>query len=854
MTTMTEGIGVSGAEPFAHYAPENGRFDELMAGDGTVRPHWQGFVSRFSRFSPHEQTRRAEKLRRLVLENGIARDLFAEAHATDEPWQIDLIPLILAASEWRMLEAAVAQRARLSAAMLDDLYGEQRLLASGQIPPHLIHGDRAFLRPVSGMERGRGQLIYCAYDFARGADGRWRIVDTHTETLAGLGFALANRVVHSRVSSDLFMATNTLRLAPFFSVMHGEMFARAGREDASIALLTPGAHHEDYFGHAYLARYLSLLLVEGADLRVVGNRLYMKTLEGLRPIDLLLRCVAGEDADPLQLDPNGFLGPAGFVQALHANPNLVANVMGTAVAENRGLSPQLGHLCQDVLGEELAVPDQQRWWLGNDEARQHVFAHPESMVIRAAQGGTGRPGRPEPTTVLAELSEDARARLQADMALEGHGYVAETAGGFATLPSWTQDGFEPRSFIVRMFATFADGAYSVMPGGIALEVDARNGHGVFPQQTRCRDVWVTSDTPVSSQASRMRTGIDSLKVSRGAPGLRSRIADNLFWLGRYAERADWIMRLLRGALTRLDPDSAALQNRETVIAALDILLAKDESLSAIPHDDAAIEQRARALMSGRGRSYGLIQTLTNLERVASLIRDRLSVELWRTMQVFQTSPVWTGDTEPQSLTEALDILDQGITTFAAFNGMAAENMTRNYGWNFLEIGRRIERSSNLTELLGTMFRDRQDEATEAASLTFALEVADSLLTYRARYLFAPVLPLVLDLLLVDETNPRSLAFQLAAISDHLGALPQSPDEAPQTEERKLILDLLTSVRLADVHDLSDAAGDGQRAAFKALFTLLSEELPDLSGAITRRYFSLTEDEMTRINSRFGSRS
>jgi uncharacterized circularly permuted ATP-grasp superfamily protein/uncharacterized alpha-E superfamily protein len=854
MMTVTEGIGMSGADPFARYAADRGQFDEAIGKDGTVRSHWQAFARRFGTYSQTEQANRAEKLRRLVQENGIARDLFAEAHYTDEPWQIDLIPFILSPNEWRFLESAVEQRAKLFAAILDDLYGDQKLLQTGHIPPQLVLGDPAFLRGMSGTEAGRGRLIYCAFDFARDVSGEWRIVDTHTETLAGLGFALANRVVHSRVTSDLFLASNALRLAPFFVAMHGEMFNRAGRDDAPIALLTPGAHHEDYFGHAYLARYLSLLLVQGGDLRVVGNRLYMKTLEGLRPIDLVLRCVAGEQADPLQLDPNGFFGPAGFLQAMQANPDLSANAIGTAIAENRGLSPCLGALSQEVLGEELAVADQARWWLGDNASRQHVLGNLDRMIIRPVQGGTGRPGHPHERYILAQMPEDDRSQFVQTLNLHGYRYVAEESASFATLPSWTPDGLQPRGFVVRIFATLVDGEYSVMPGGIALAVENESGFGTFPVETHCRDVWVTSDDPVAPHASRLRTSLDSPQISRGTPGLRSRIADNLFWLGRYAERADWIMRLLRGALSRLDPDAPSFQHRETVIAALDILLSKDEALVSLPREDAAIEQRARALMSGRGRRFGLIQTLSKVDQVAYLIRDRLSVELWRTLQVFQTSPVWSGESEPQSLAEALDILDQGIATFAAFGGMAAENMTRNYGWNFLEIGRRIERASNLSELLATLFSKRQDEAIEAASLTFALEVADSILTYRSRYLFAPVMPLVLDLLAADENNPRSLVFQLAAISEHLGALPQSSPTAPQSEERKLILDLLTRVRLADAHALSEAGSNGRRAEFSKLFTLLVSELPHLSEAITRRYFSLTEDEMTRIHPRFGSRT
>jgi uncharacterized circularly permuted ATP-grasp superfamily protein/uncharacterized alpha-E superfamily protein len=728
-------------------------------------------------------------------------------------------------------------------------------MRAGKIPPQLILGDPSFLRPMSGIEAGRGRLSYVAVDFTRAANGNWYVLDTHTETLAGLGFALANRVVHSRVFSELFMASNGVRLSPFFNSMYSEMLARAGRDDAAIALLTPGAQHEDYFGHAYLARYFSLLLVEGGDLRVVGNRLYMKTLEGLRPIDLLMRCVAAEQADPLQLDPAGFLGPAGLVQAIRANPDLSANALGTGIVENRGLGPYLSNVCKELLGEKLNVWNYPRWWLGEASTRERVLSDFDDIAIRPAQEGTGRPGRPQKVLIPSQMSESEQEALKQDFALNGYLYVAEEKSKFASLPSWTPEGVQRSNFSIRLFATLADGEFQVLPGGIALGLDTKTGFPLYNSDGQTRDIWVTSSEQAQYQNTpRLQATMVEPKISRGGLGLRSRVADNLFWLGRYVERADWTMRLVRGALSRLDPDSAALHHRETVVKALDLLLSKDDDLVALQREDSAIEQRARALMSGRGRRYGLIETLSSVHQVASLIRDRLSVELWRTMQVFQTSPLWTGDAEPQSLSEGLDHLDQGISVIAAFNGMAAENMTRGYGWNFLDIGRRMERASNLSELLGAMFGESRDEATEAAELTFALEVADSILTYRSRYLFAPMLPLVLDLLVADETNPRSVAFPLAAISEHLEQLPKSPDEVPQSEERKLILDMLTRVRLADVHELSKAGPDGKRESLKALFTQIVTELPKLSEAITTRYFNLTEDEMTRISPRVGSRS
>ncbi|NJM34722.1 MAG: circularly permuted type 2 ATP-grasp protein [Rhodomicrobium sp.] len=579
----------------------------------------------------------------------------------------------------------------------------------------------------------------------------------------------------------------------------------------------------------------------------------MKTLEGLRPIDLVMRCVAGAQSDPLELDSGGYLGPVGFVQALRIHPDLAVNTLGTAVVENRGLGPYLGDLAKRLLGEELAVEDHKRWWLGDNAARQHVFANSGMIAIRPVQEGTGRPGRPQNVLIPSEMSGEALEKLRQKTDVHGHRYIAEEKSSFATLPSWTGDGLKPQSFAVRLFATLVDGDYQVMPGGISLELDTAKELALYAPEGRCADVWVTSDADVPPHISRLRLSLETPKINRGGAGLRSRIADNLFWLGRYAERADWIMRLLRGALSRLDPDMAVLQHREVVIKALDVLIGKDSDLTSLQTQNAAIEQRARALMSGRGRSYGLVQTLGNLQRVASLIRDRLSVELWRNMQVFHSSPVWCGDAEPQNLVEALDYLDQGIATLAAFNGMAAENMTRNYGWTFLEIGRREERASNLAELLNALFGKRQDDAAEASALTLALEIADSILTYRSRYLFAPALPLVIDLLMADETNPRSIAFQLVAISEHLDDLPQGQKHAPQSEERKLILDLLTRVRLADVNELAQAAPNGSRDAFKALFAQLVSELPALSEAITRRYFNLTEDEMKRVYPRLGPR-
>jgi uncharacterized circularly permuted ATP-grasp superfamily protein/uncharacterized alpha-E superfamily protein len=856
MTTKIEGVEAASLDPSAGYVPIAGDYDEMVDRNGGVRPHWQTFIEDFSHFSHGERSARALKLRRLVRENGIAQDLFSPTAAFDEPWKIDLVPLIFAPQEWRSLEAALIQRARLFDAVLDDIYGPQSLLRAGTIPPALVLGDRTFIRPLHGTSAGRGRLTFYAADLARDEGGAWRVIDSHGETVAGVGFALANRVVHSHVMGDVFARCNATRLAPFFDMLQAELAARAGRDDASIALLTPGPHHEDYFGHAYLARYLGMQLVEGGDLRVVGNNLYVKALDGLKPLDLIVRCVEGMLSDPLELDPASSFGPPAFMQALRRHPNLSANAVGTAVIENRGLGAYLPELSRKLLGEDLALRDPPRWWLGDPAKREHVFANLSDMTIRRAQEGTGRPGRAGRGIATRELSAADIEDLASEMRIHGQDYVAEEQVTFSGTPSWTEDGFRAKPFAVRLYVARLDGDYHVMPGGIALDVGPHRGVALHSPAGYSRDVWVLSDRPQPPHVSRLRGYLDMPAISRAGGGLRSRIADNLFWLGRYAERADWTMRLMRAALARTEPDSMASQHREAVVRALGVLLDKDAGITSLPVEESspkAVEQLVRALAAGRGRSYGLSQTLDRMHQVASLIRDRLSVELWRTLQNFQSDPVWLGEKPPSGPGELHDCLSEGIATLAAFNGMAAENMTRTYAWTFMEIGRRLERASNLSEMLLALFEQDSDEGARSGALQFALEVGDSILTYRSRYLFAPLLPLVLDLLLVDDTNPRSIGFQLDAVAAHLDDLPSSGQPAAQLEERKIVLELCTKVRLANVYDLAGTEGNGTRPSLKDLFTQLSTELPRLSEAITRRYFNLTEDQVKRVNPLLGPR-
>ena len=836
-----------------------GVFDELI-GNGAAGPaefehspfeHWGPVLAGLEALSHQERLDRIERINTRVRETGIAHDLFADPSRVAQPWRLDLLPVVFQAKAWAEIETAVVQRARLFEAILSDVYGPQAMMKRGLIPPQLVFSDPSFLRACHGLGPEGGRIQFFATDLARDQDGRWRVVDTHVETPAGIGYALANRTVLTHVSGDIFSASKAMRLAPYFQRMQDALVQRINRPDPSIALLTPGSHHDDFFSHAYLARYLGMLLVEGGDLRVDRGRVYLKTLDGLQPIDLIVRCVAGAFADALELDPSGFLGPVGLVQAVRQQPNLIANALGTALAENRGLGAYLPRLSRELLGEDLAVADVTKLWLGDPAVRQSIAGNLDRYFIRRAFEGTARPGRAAPARDPSKLSAAERAALMQELELDGASFVAEEKAPLGTTPCYGARGLEPKPYAIRVFATATPNGFVVMPGGLAMTVDPGASMALTAADGSSHDVWVLSDT-VSAFKSLWRPAHEAAQIQRGPREMPSRAADNLFWLGRYTERADWTFRVLRNALSRIEEDSGPRQNLELARFALTDLLERDDdpAVSIPPGLDEphVVAHLARALMVSTERAYGLPQTLGHIHRIASLSRDRLSLEAWRTLNAFYVSRRWQAATLPSSIGQSLDLIDAGLGAIAAFNGLTHENMTRNLGWSFLDMGRRVSRALNLARILLGAFK-QGPVGEDDGRLLFVLELADSFITYRSRYRLNPALELVLDLLIVDETNPRSLAFQLAALWNAIEALPQTGRGRGRTEVQRTALALLNDIRLADVVTLAEANQDGRRTSLAALLESQVRGIPHLSDAITRRYFSVVEKEPKWVRAR-----
>ncbi len=834
------------------YVPFEGVYDEMMDAAGAVRPHWEPVLTALAAFDGRERTARAARMNRRVRETGIAHDTFADPSKSEQPWRVDLVPMLIEAGEWQWLQQALIQRARLMNAILTDVYGEQQLLSSGMIPPGLVFSDPSFLRACRNILPAHGLLQFFATDLARGADGQWRVIDSHTETPAGIGLVLANRLVHTHVAGEVFAASNAQRLAPYFREMQAALTQRCGRADPRIALLTPGSRHEDYFSHAYLARYLGLMLVEGGDLRVVGDQIMLKTLEGLQPIDLIVRCTTGAQSDPLELDPAGFLGPVGLTQACRFQPERVVNALGSALVENRGLGRYLPGLSEELLGEPLMLSDAPRWWLGDATANDFAVKNIDHLVIRPAHEATGRPGLASLGRTSSLLSDQQRIDLIGEIKLHGEMWVAEEKIGFGTSPVWTPEGLRPRPFAMRMFATMARDGYRVMPGGIAMTVNPDMAVGLNAPEGETRDVWALSDASEPQHVSLWRPTVETAHVQRSQRVLQSRVADDLFWLGRYAERADWTMRVVRSAVNRQQEDGRRDHDQRAATVCLHTLLTKDPKAALNLARQANLNSAAQLshlLISPAGGSHSLPSTCDALHRVAGLTRDRLSLEAWRALNALGPQSTWRARLGNAPPGEVLDLLDEGLLAIAGFNGLMHENMTRNSGWSFLDMGRRLERGLNICETIAALFEKATDADDEMHSLMLLLEVADSFITYRSRYRLDPMLPLVLDLLLVDETNPRSLAFQLSSLAAHLSTLPQAGSGVNLPEEERILVSLISSIKLADVRALAASNDKHLRPQLVAAMSEQSGKLPELSTAIMRRYFNLKDERPHRVSTR-----
>jgi uncharacterized circularly permuted ATP-grasp superfamily protein/uncharacterized alpha-E superfamily protein len=835
--------------------PETGVWDELRGDDGLLRPAWRAFARSLPAppgelDAGEDLDRRVAQIGQHIRQDGVTHNVFSDnpdVAAASRAWSLELLPLLIQPADWAAIEAGVIQRAELLQTMLVDLYGPQRLLHEGLLPPALLLRHPGWLRPMVGVKPPPGpggsaglRLFIVAFDLARGPDGRWWQVAQRTQGPSGLGYVLHNRLLVARQFPDAFRDLRVQRIASSYRRLLDTLEASArevargmGHATPRVVLLTPGPYSETYFEHAYLARYLGVPLVEGGDLTVRGERVYLKTVEGLEPVHGVLRRLDDDWCDPLELRPDSALGVPGLLQAARAGTVVMANALGSAFLESPAIQGFMPGIARRLLGQDLLMPALHTWWCGEGAAWQNARDHVADKIVRSTYPGGGR---------------TSQVREAADSAIDDDpdAWTLQGRLRFSRAPIWGFGAVAARPAMVRVYA-IADGGgrWHVLPGGMTRVARREDGSVSMQRGGTSLDTWVLTTGPVDAFSMLpQRLQVDDI-AQRRRP-VSSRTGENLFWLGRYTERLEQLVRLGRATLMLIDADNDA---PPPVLQALSALAVKT---GLAPVGVPTLVQSAtlfeRALLAGLANlnsakgATSIAYHLAAPERSSMALRERLSSEHWgliRTMREgFGRSLETSGDELP-TRAQVLPALDQLAMQLAAVTGAQSDRMTRDHGWRLLTVGRLSERLIGVATRLQAFVDARA--LGSVAGIELLLELFDSVITFRARYQRHEDLLALADLLVLDSANPRAFAGVLRRLRTELGKLPGDADSLQR------LLGLLppegTGMTLESLRGADDAA---IAQALRGLAASLAQRASALADRVSERYFTLAQGVDQRV--------
>ena len=790
----------------ADYRAAPACFNEMLVANNQPRAHWRTMLDGLAQEAPEIMRQRLAFVQQQVRENGVTYNVYGDAMGQQRPWDLNVLPMIIPQNEWAEIESAVVQRATLLNRVLCDVYGEQSLLQEELLPPALIHGHAGFLRPCHGIKYPDDvALHFYAVDLARAPNGRWWVVADRTQAPSGAGYALENRTIIGRTFPDLLRDLRVKPLAGFFdtmleSLVHwGRTCAAQGNDNSPlrdselplIVLLTPGRYNETYYEQAYLARYLGLPLVEAGDLTVRNGIVWLKSLSGLQRVHVIMRRVDDDFCDPLELRADSALGVAGLTEAARRGNVLIANSLGSNLLESGALLGFLPALSQRLLGESLQMPSVATWWCGESAALDEVIDKLDQLVIK--------PTFPQlrlPIVFGQDLKGSVRKAFIQDLRSNPSNYVAQELVKLSQAPVWNPGragGLSARAIGLRVYACATPNGYAVMPGGLTRVATGSDARIITMQRGGgSKDTWVQSSAHAEAHSTLKRT-ITSRDLIRDDTHLSSRVAENLFWFGRHTERCDNIVRLLRvalGVLFTVDPESRSDEWPTIVELCTWFQMIKSEPLvldkfSSQSQEQGTNQSQSQSQFKRQGVSLtdeqieavllrsavspevpGLAKQRQQLYRTASNLQDRFSTDNWCALNRMVQHEADSKHKLTQS--EAMSLLDEAAASIMMLAGFALDGMTRDLGWRFLSLGRRLERLQFQSLVL-----QRALEMSSKSQLDWLLELSDSAVTYRARYRAQPEWLPVLDLLLLDESNPRSIMFQLDGIIQSLNKIKRS---------------------------------------------------------------------------------
>jgi uncharacterized circularly permuted ATP-grasp superfamily protein/uncharacterized alpha-E superfamily protein len=789
----------AGPSIIADYRLQPGVPDEMIDPSGNVRPGWAQLMAAFDKLGPTELAARFERADQYLRDAGVFYRKYDGAEGKERAWPLAHVPLLIDEADWSRISAGLIQRAELLETVIADVYGDNTLVQQGLLPPELVARNGEFLRPLVGVKPVSGHYLhFCAFELGRGPDGAWWVLGDRAQAPSGAGFALENRVATTRALSDIYADMNVQRLAGFFRDFRDTLFADAKRDGGRVGILTPGQLNETYFEHAYIARYLGLMLLEGEDLIIEDGNVMVRTVAGLKPVSVLWRRVDASFVDPLELRYDSRIGTPGMVEALRHGSISMINAIGTGLLETRALAAFMPRLAQKLLDTDLLLPEIATWWCGQPSEQKHVIDNFDNLLVGPAFATTLPFDDLRGTALGSSIPPEQKAALIERMKANGADYVGQEPVQLSTAPVYVDGKLQPRPITLRVYAARTADGWTIMPGGFARVGSTSDASAISMQRGgQAADVWVLSSKPVERISLLPQ---DGQKLVRNVPGsLPSRAADNLIWLGRYAERCEATVRILRAYNARL---------AELSKADLPILTHCATFLDTIDVD------------AGEAMPQGLLASIDSAVHSAGQIRDRFSPDGWLALNDLQkTAQRFATRIEPgDDATRAMTVL---LRKLAGFSGLVHENMYRFAGWRFLELGRRLERAIQLARITGWL----TDKDAPDGSLEMLLEIGDSVMSHRRRYSVSAGTQSATDLLVLDPLNPRSVQFQVTELRTQIEMLPGGIEDGIMSPVAKAALRIETDLRIAVAADMTPKALDK-----------LATDIGMLAGLVAAAYF------------------
>ncbi len=809
-------------------------YDELLNPNGTVRSKYSFILRSFQELGAYELNKRKADADRILQENGVTYNIYSEQEKQERNWSLDLFPVLMESNDWRKLERGLDQRAELLDSILKDVYGSRRLVIEKRIPSELVFGSPGFLRPCNGMFGNVGLAFY-ACDLVRDIKGDFHVVNDRVQAPSGTGYSLENRIVLSRIFPSIYRDSNVHRVASYYRSLRKHLHSLSGvkGKDPVVVLLTPGPGNETFFEHAYLASYLGYTLVQGEDLTVRGNFVYMKTVEGLQKVDLIMKRVDDTFMDALELKGDSLLGVPGLLEVIRSGNVQVTNPIGSSILENRAFMPYMKDLCRFYLGEELILPTVPSYWLGDKESLDFVSENMEKYIFKPVF-----PNANEHSYSFGKNSDSELEDLKKKIQIKPQAWVAQEILPYSTLPIFTKDGLVPGRAIYRTFITASESGFQIMSGGLVRvttdmdEIFITSQRGAFS-----KDLWVLASETQKEESIQIAAP-EKTAISRAAIGVPSRVADNLFWFARYSERAESSARILREAINGIIKfeDGFEVTSLHGILKLITHVTSTypgfigDDSneLLALPYPE------IYRLMYNHDYQGSVLYNIMALANSAKNVRDRLSDDTRKIVKLLEARSL----TKSENYDTMIEDIFQNLILLSSLTGLSTENLSRESGWYFIDIGKRLERALNLIRVLQNIIKlNLQNDRNALESL---LNFNDIRITYRRRYKYKLELEPVFDILLFDDTNPRSLSYQITDLFDNMKYLPNKMAKKTYPEDRQT-LEVYTAFKLKEM-SMFFSNNSFQDVEFLDWITDIQMKLRGLSSIISERYFNYTENQ------------